>query len=147
MISVESETSDAYRAESQRKKHKHVGRACIHCKKAHLACDNARPCKRCVHLGKHDCVDVEHKRRGRPRSNFDKRRPKFVSSNSPDDQIEYLVDYAASHKNTHRLGSKKLPHQDHHSNFVSPMSIMLTGEQNGIECRFDILPPVSLAAE
>ncbi|KXN68524.1 hypothetical protein CONCODRAFT_72180 [Conidiobolus coronatus NRRL 28638] len=50
------------------KRHKNVGRACIHCKKAHLACDEARPCKRCVHLGKSNCIDVEHKRRGRPKS-------------------------------------------------------------------------------
>ncbi|KAJ3329622.1 hypothetical protein HDU91_003817, partial [Kappamyces sp. JEL0680] len=47
---------------------KHVGKACVHCKKAHLACDHGRPCKRCIHLGKTDCVDVEHKRRGRPRT-------------------------------------------------------------------------------
>ena len=48
---------------------KHVCKACIHCKRAHLACDEARPCRRCMHLGKFDtCVDVEHKRRGRPKS-------------------------------------------------------------------------------
>ncbi|KAI9297661.1 hypothetical protein K502DRAFT_363068 [Neoconidiobolus thromboides FSU 785] len=50
------------------KRHKNVGRACTHCKKAHLACDESRPCKRCTHLGKQNCVDVEHKRRGRPKS-------------------------------------------------------------------------------
>ncbi|KAJ3031339.1 hypothetical protein HDV00_008376 [Rhizophlyctis rosea] len=49
-------------------KPRHVNRACTHCKKAHLACDAARPCKRCAHSGRADCVDVEHKRRGRPRS-------------------------------------------------------------------------------
>ncbi|KAJ9082533.1 hypothetical protein DSO57_1016505 [Entomophthora muscae] len=51
------------------KRHKNVGRACTHCKKAHLACDESRPCKRCTHLGKSNCIDVEHKRRGRPKSN------------------------------------------------------------------------------
>lgn len=51
------------------KRHKNVGRACTHCKKAHLACDESRPCKRCTHLGKTNCIDVEHKRRGRPKSN------------------------------------------------------------------------------
>ncbi|KAI0216548.1 hypothetical protein L0F63_006151 [Massospora cicadina] len=50
------------------KRHKNVGRACTHCKKAHLACDESRPCKRCTHLGKTNCVDVQHKRRGRPKS-------------------------------------------------------------------------------
>ncbi|KAI8896222.1 hypothetical protein BC833DRAFT_598303 [Globomyces pollinis-pini] len=47
-------------------RNKHVGKACTHCKKAHLACDSSRPCKRCTHLGKSDCIDVTHKRRGRP---------------------------------------------------------------------------------
>lgn len=56
------------------KRQKHVRKACIHCKKAHLACDESRPCKRCVHLGKTDCIDVEHKRRGRPRSSPEKKR-------------------------------------------------------------------------
>ncbi len=51
---------------------KHVGIACTHCKKAHLACDNSRPCKRCTRLGKTDCIDVEHKRRGRPRTSPEK---------------------------------------------------------------------------
>jgi hypothetical protein len=56
------------------KRQKHVGRACVHCKKAHLACDESRPCKRCLHLGKTDCVDVEHKRRGRPKISPEKRK-------------------------------------------------------------------------
>lgn len=44
-----------------------VSVACIHCKKAHLACDESRPCKRCVKLGKQDtCVDHVPKKRGRP---------------------------------------------------------------------------------
>ncbi|KAI9199870.1 uncharacterized protein BJ171DRAFT_199367 [Polychytrium aggregatum] len=50
------------------KRQRHVGKACIHCKKAHLACDSGRPCRRCKHMGKTDCIDVEHKKRGRPRS-------------------------------------------------------------------------------
>ena len=50
------------------KRSKHVGKACTHCKKAHLACDNERPCSRCRHLNREYCVDVEHKKRGRPRS-------------------------------------------------------------------------------
>ncbi|KAI8372920.1 uncharacterized protein BYT42DRAFT_578544 [Radiomyces spectabilis] len=46
----------------------HVPSACINCKKAHLACDVARPCKRCVTLGKQDtCHDIKHKKRGRPK--------------------------------------------------------------------------------
>lgn len=66
-----------------------VSSACGPCKRAHLACDVARPCKRCVNMGKEDqCEDVpvsfialqihhckpmltfsQHKKRGRPRVN------------------------------------------------------------------------------
>ncbi|KIX04403.1 uncharacterized protein Z518_05271 [Rhinocladiella mackenziei CBS 650.93] len=50
-----------------RKPKPHVASACINCKKKHLRCDNERPCRRCVQSGKEDtCVDVEHKKRGRP---------------------------------------------------------------------------------
>ncbi|RMY51750.1 hypothetical protein D0864_14366, partial [Hortaea werneckii] len=46
----------------------HVASACINCKRAHLSCDVNRPCARCVASGKQDtCVDVQHKKRGRPR--------------------------------------------------------------------------------
>ncbi|KAG2224560.1 hypothetical protein INT45_004405 [Circinella minor] len=46
----------------------HVPAACVNCQKAHLACDVARPCKRCVQSGREDtCFDVQHKKRGRPR--------------------------------------------------------------------------------
>lgn len=62
------------------KRQKHVRKACIHCKKAHLACDEGRPCKRCIHLGKTDCIDVEHKRRGRPRSSPEKKRTAQIST-------------------------------------------------------------------
>ncbi|KAJ2724727.1 hypothetical protein GGI07_001780 [Coemansia sp. Benny D115] len=47
----------------------HVPSACTNCKKAHLACDLQRPCQRCVNSNKCDtCKDVQHKKRGRPRS-------------------------------------------------------------------------------
>jgi len=46
----------------------HIASACVNCKKAHLACDASRPCRRCVSLDKQDsCIDVQHKRPGRPR--------------------------------------------------------------------------------
>lgn len=35
-----------------RKNKAHVASACINCKKKHLRCDNARPCRRCVQSGK-----------------------------------------------------------------------------------------------
>lgn len=67
-----------------------VSSACGPCKRAHLACDVARPCKRCVNMNKEDqCEDVpvssriskcgdrgtlhrlmvQHKKRGRPKVN------------------------------------------------------------------------------
>lgn len=35
-----------------RKTKAHVASACMNCKKKHLRCDNARPCRRCVQSGK-----------------------------------------------------------------------------------------------
>ncbi|OAQ98997.1 hypothetical protein LLEC1_02644 [Akanthomyces lecanii] len=58
---------------SQRKPKGHVASACVPCKKAHLRCDAQRPCARCVSHGKEDtCVDVRHKKRGRPRLRDDR---------------------------------------------------------------------------
>ena len=63
----------------------HVPSACVNCKRKHLACETKRPCNRCVQTGKEvsispnpagklgltskqsSCVDVQHKKRGRPR--------------------------------------------------------------------------------
>ena len=39
-----------------RKNKAHVASACINCKKKHLRCDNARPCRRCVQSGKEVCT-------------------------------------------------------------------------------------------
>ncbi|KAJ3205896.1 hypothetical protein HK099_000672 [Clydaea vesicula] len=45
----------------------HVSKSCTNCKKAHLKCDNQRPCFRCTKTGNCEtCVDTVHKRRGRP---------------------------------------------------------------------------------
>ncbi|KAJ5313298.1 uncharacterized protein N7443_000182 [Penicillium atrosanguineum] len=52
---------------STRRTKAHVASACVNCKKKHLGCDPARPCRRCVLAGKaSSCVDVTHKKRGRP---------------------------------------------------------------------------------
>ncbi|KAL9039784.1 MAG: hypothetical protein Q9214_004735 [Letrouitia sp. 1 TL-2023] len=46
----------------------HVPSACVNCKRKHLACETKRPCNRCLQNGKEaTCVDVQHKKRGRPR--------------------------------------------------------------------------------
>ncbi|OQO00265.1 hypothetical protein B0A48_14052 [Cryoendolithus antarcticus] len=55
-------------ARGSRKTKTHVASACVNCKRAHLSCDVQRPCGRCVTSGKQEtCVDVAHKKRGRPR--------------------------------------------------------------------------------
>lgn len=58
---------------TQRKTKGHVASACVPCKRAHLRCDDMRPCPRCVTGGKEDsCTDVPHKKRGRPRLRDDR---------------------------------------------------------------------------
>lgn len=58
---------------TQRKTKGHVASACVPCKNAHLRCDVMRPCSRCVTGGKEDsCIDVQHKKRGRPRLRDDR---------------------------------------------------------------------------
>ncbi|WPH04537.1 Hypothetical protein R9X50_00742900 [Acrodontium crateriforme] len=62
-----------FTSRESRKQKAHVASACINCKRAHLSCDIQRPCVRCVATGKQDsCVDVQHKKRGRPRLRDDR---------------------------------------------------------------------------
>ncbi|KAI3656685.1 hypothetical protein MP638_007018 [Amoeboaphelidium occidentale] len=50
------------------KKRFNVTVACVHCKAAHIACEEKRPCSRCVNTGKADsCVDAVPRKRGRPK--------------------------------------------------------------------------------
>lgn len=45
-------------------------KACLPCRLVHATCNGERPCKRCSALGRPDhCVNVERKKRGRPRKN------------------------------------------------------------------------------
>ncbi|KAI1386417.1 uncharacterized protein F4822DRAFT_431286 [Hypoxylon trugodes] len=68
---------------SQRKTKGHVASACVPCKRAHLRCDAQRPCSRCLSNGKEDsCVDVQHKKRGRPRLRDDN-QPRFETGRFP----------------------------------------------------------------
>lgn len=76
-----SPTSDGSSSTGRKSIKAHVPSACLNCKRAHLACDVGRPCRRCVNLGKSDtCVDVQHKKRGRPRL---KDRPTSQSGSTP----------------------------------------------------------------
>lgn len=44
-----------------------VARACNFCRAAHISCETARPCQRCVRLGRGEwCCDVPANKRGRP---------------------------------------------------------------------------------
>jgi len=46
-----------------RERKKKAGRACAACQKAHLTCDDGRPCKRCIKKGcPDDCVDGARKK-------------------------------------------------------------------------------------
>ncbi|KAI7957203.1 hypothetical protein MJO28_004298 [Puccinia striiformis f. sp. tritici] len=46
-----------------------VSVACTNCRSAHLACSDGRPCRRCLQTGRAaTCIDVEPKKRGRPRA-------------------------------------------------------------------------------
>ncbi|KAI8629582.1 hypothetical protein F5Y19DRAFT_86477 [Xylariaceae sp. FL1651] len=73
------ETPSFTSPKSQRKTKGHVASACVPCKRAHLRCDAQRPCSRCLSNGKEDdCIDVQHKKRGRPRLRDDRdREPRF----------------------------------------------------------------------
>jgi hypothetical protein len=73
---VEDEDDEEYRSTTTNgsvavlpstKKGRNVDKACNHCKRSHLRCDDMRPCRRCVATGKTGCKDVQHKPRGRPK--------------------------------------------------------------------------------
>eukprot|EP01130_Rhizamoeba_saxonica_P000039 TRINITY_DN10037_c0_g1_i1.p1 TRINITY_DN10037_c0_g1~~TRINITY_DN10037_c0_g1_i1.p1 ORF type:complete len:142 (-),score=24.36 TRINITY_DN10037_c0_g1_i1:108-470(-) len=54
-------------------KRRRVSVACVSCRKAHVKCDNGRPCTRCTKKGiGHSCRTAESKRRGRKNINKNK---------------------------------------------------------------------------
>ena len=56
--------------EDEAQKRLRVMHACLLCKKDHTACEAQRPCSRCIAKGV-ECVDAEHKKRGRkPKQNL-----------------------------------------------------------------------------
>lgn len=63
----ESNHHSSMQAGEKKKRDKLAARACVLCNQAHTACDNARPCRRCVSKGiAHLCRDSEPRKRGRP---------------------------------------------------------------------------------
>eukprot|EP01117_Protostelium_nocturnum_P018232 TRINITY_DN7592_c0_g1_i1.p1 TRINITY_DN7592_c0_g1~~TRINITY_DN7592_c0_g1_i1.p1 ORF type:complete len:499 (-),score=182.29 TRINITY_DN7592_c0_g1_i1:130-1626(-) len=63
---TQSVNSESQLEESLKRK---VTYACVSCKRSHLSCDSARPCKRCVarNIGE-SCTDGERKKRGRKKA-------------------------------------------------------------------------------
>jgi hypothetical protein len=54
-------------AKDRKRREKLAARACVLCNQAHTACDDERPCKRCVSKNiAHLCRDAEPRKRGRP---------------------------------------------------------------------------------
>ncbi|RKP22251.1 hypothetical protein SYNPS1DRAFT_32175, partial [Syncephalis pseudoplumigaleata] len=85
-------SSSVVRSRSPRRGAKtHVASACYNCKRAHLACDESRPCQRCRASGKIDgCYDVQHKKRGRPKL-------KDRKANTPSRRALPEINRAANH--------------------------------------------------
>lgn len=55
----------------------HVLVSCEPCKRAHVKCQQKRPCEHCVRRGiSHDCINVIHKERGRPPKDPEKAKAK-----------------------------------------------------------------------
>lgn len=72
-VSNNAPSDPAPAPKTQRKTKGHVESACVPCKYAHLKCDEMRPCPRCKTGGKEElCIDVQHKKRGRPRLRNDR---------------------------------------------------------------------------
>ncbi|KAI0040010.1 hypothetical protein FA95DRAFT_1503447 [Auriscalpium vulgare] len=58
-----SDSPDSAQAKKDSQKKKKATRACVHCQKAHLTCDDSRPCQRCTKRGMADsCVEGHRKR-------------------------------------------------------------------------------------
>jgi len=57
-------------------KRRQVKKACQHCHNAHTACDEQRPCKRCLQYGlEESCVDIERKTRKKVKSESNEPSP------------------------------------------------------------------------
>ncbi|KAG8970022.1 Transcriptional regulator of nonfermentable carbon utilization [Tulasnella sp. 419] len=75
-------------------KKKKANRACCHCQKAHLTCDDSRPCQRCVKRGMADTCAEGHRKKA-----------KYLLD---DDELEALKKAKAQGKNADSARSKTL---------------------------------------
>ncbi|KAA8651334.1 putative C6 transcription factor [Aspergillus tanneri] len=92
----------------------HVASACVNCKKKHLGCDPARPCRRCVLSGKEaTCVDVTHKKRGRPPLKAEEASLRTYAAQ---------VDNAATSGGQHGSQSRRVMHRATSSRELRPMT-------------------------
>ncbi|KAJ2660235.1 hypothetical protein IWW48_003067 [Coemansia sp. RSA 1200] len=110
----------------------HVPSACTNCKKAHLACDLQRPCRRCVNSGKcSTCKDVQHKKRGRPRSK-DKKAMAGAGEKSQMEgqmfQFSFTSPPSSSSSSSTASGSNKNTQcsRTQHSTMSAPSALSLT---------------------
>jgi len=102
-VMVESSSMQESGQKERRKRDKLASRACVLCNQAHTACDDGRPCKRCVTKGiPHLCQDIEPRKRGRPAKSADQydrdvqqalRRNGTVSSSSPSSALQLFQPY------------------------------------------------------
>ncbi|KAI0268780.1 hypothetical protein BC834DRAFT_653237 [Gloeopeniophorella convolvens] len=75
------------RKDKDSQKKKKAARACIHCQRAHLTCDDARPCQRCSKRGMADSCVEGHRKRAKYLLGEDElevlKRQKTGASNNP----------------------------------------------------------------
>ncbi|CCO27084.1 Transcription activator of gluconeogenesis ERT1 [Rhizoctonia solani AG-1 IB] len=63
--SAETSRAASPAQENPAPKKKKANRACFHCQKAHLTCDDARPCMRCVKRGIGDNCTEGHRKKAK----------------------------------------------------------------------------------
>ncbi|KAI3088319.1 hypothetical protein CBS147353_226 [Aspergillus niger] len=102
----------------------HVASACVNCKKKHLGCDPARPCRRCVLSGKEaTCVDVTHKKRGRPPLKAEEASLRTYAAH---------MDNRATQGEQHGPQSRRTLHRATSSREIRPMTdLQMPGAQTG----------------
>ncbi|KAK4520131.1 uncharacterized protein ATC70_008261 [Mucor velutinosus] len=84
-----------------KRRRKKASRACSHCQKAHLTCDDSRPCQRCVKRGLEDtCTDGARKKAKYLREDENDSDQRFQSNvMTPPNMMNYMED-----SNHHHVG-------------------------------------------
>ena len=101
-----------------------VSIACVHCKKAHLACDEERPCRRCVRVGRADtCVDHIPKKRGRP----------ALSQVKRDEERRASLSSMNSHHGYYHHGHKHQHHSYGQVPFPTSLARRMSETQNSMD--------------